>query len=273
MTCEDFQRNSSTYLDDCLPASLRQACDEHLAECPVCRAEHAHTRAVVRQLAMLSHSAAPSDLAAVINSRLQTERAALAQMNSETPVGFSERLRQWSFSRLMPYTVGAFASLILFFGVLGALRSNFVALHGMEHESVGVSVIDANSFASSQTHSGYDVTQPVTPEAYVASREPFTITSPSLNPNGQLASLQWNEPPDDDTTGEDDMVVLADVFSDGHATLAEVISPPRDPRMLDEVEDALRRGAVFVPASLDQRPRTMRVVFMFQKMDVRESSF
>lgn len=266
MTCKDFQQNSSAYLDDCLPAALRQACDEHLAECPVCRAEHARTRHIARQLAMLSQPAAPPDLAAVINARLQTERAALKQLNGETPADFSERLRQWSFSRLMPYTVGAFASLILFFGVLGALRPNFVALYGMEHESVNV--IDADSFAS-----GYDVTQPVTPEAYVASREPFTITSPSLNPNGQLASLQWNEQPDDDATGEDDMVVLADVFSDGHATLAEVISPPRDPRMLDEVEDALRRGAVFVPASLDQRPRTMRVVFMFQKMDVREGSF
>ncbi len=239
----------------------------------MCRAEHARTRGVVRQLAMLSQPAAPPDLAAAINLRLQTERAALEQLNSETPINLSERLRQWSISRLIPYTVGAFASLILFFGVLGALRPNFVALYGMEHETIGVNVINADSFASGQTHSGYDVTQPVTPEAYVASREPFTINSPSLNPNGQLATLEWNEPPNDDTTGEDDMVVLADVFSDGHATLAEVISPPRDPRMLDEVEDALRRGAVFVPASLDQRPRTMRVVFMFQKMDVRESSF
>lgn len=237
----------------------------------MCRAEHAHTRAVVRQLAMLSRPAAPPELAAVINARLQTERAALAQLNGETPNNFSERLRQWSFSRVVPYTVGAFASLLLFFGVLGALRSNFVALHGMEHDIANVNVIDANSFAERQTLNGYDVTQPVSPEAYVASREPFTLTSPSLNPNGRLASLQWNEEPDDSADGEDDMVVLADVFSDGHASLAEVISPPRDPRMLDEVEDALRRGAVFVPASLDQRPRTMRVVFMFQKMDVRES--
>ena len=43
--------------------------------------------------------------------------------------------------------------------------------------------------------------------------------------------------------------------------------------MLDDFETALRRDAAFVPASLDRRPDTMRVVFTLQKVDVRESNF
>jgi len=43
--------------------------------------------------------------------------------------------------------------------------------------------------------------------------------------------------------------------------------------MLDDFEIALRQNAAFVPASLDRRPDTMRVVFTVQKVDVRERNF
>ena len=56
------------------------------------------------------------------------------------------------------------------------------------------------------------------------------------------------------------MIVVTDVFSNGSASLADVVQPPKDKRMLDEFESALRRDAAFVPASLDRRPDTMRVV-------------
>ncbi len=69
------------------------------------------------------------------------------------------------------------------------------------------------------------------------------------------------------------MVVVADVFSNGSASLAEVVQAPRDRRMLDDFESALRRDAAFVPASLDRRPDTMRVVFTVQKVDVRDRNF
>ncbi|MCV5540118.1 hypothetical protein OFN30_32795, partial [Escherichia coli] len=69
------------------------------------------------------------------------------------------------------------------------------------------------------------------------------------------------------------MVVVADVFSSGYASLAEVVQPPRDRRALEELEEALRRAPAFVPATLDQRPQTMRVVFVVHRVDVREKSF
>jgi hypothetical protein len=71
----------------------------------------------------------------------------------------------------------------------------------------------------------------------------------------------------------DDMIVVADVFSNGAASLADVVQAPRDRRMLADFEVALRQSAAFVPASLDRRPDTMRVVFTVQKVDVRDRSF
>jgi hypothetical protein len=69
------------------------------------------------------------------------------------------------------------------------------------------------------------------------------------------------------------MVVVADVFSNGSASLAGVVQPPRDRQMLTDFESALRQDAAFVPASFDRRPDTMRVVFTVQKVDVRERNF
>jgi hypothetical protein len=71
----------------------------------------------------------------------------------------------------------------------------------------------------------------------------------------------------------DDMIVVADVFSNGSASLADVVQAPRDRQMLADFEYALRQSAAFVPASLDRRPDTMRVVFTVQKVDVRDRSF
>jgi hypothetical protein len=48
---------------------------------------------------------------------------------------------------------------------------------------------------------------------------------------------------------------------------------PRDRRMLADFEKALRQNAAFVPAAMDRRPETMRVVFSIQRVDVRESNY
>jgi len=69
------------------------------------------------------------------------------------------------------------------------------------------------------------------------------------------------------------MVVVADVFSNGAASLADVMHAPRDRRMLEDFDKALRQDAAFVPASLDRRPETMRVVFSVQRVNVRERNY
>ena len=119
---------------------------------------------------------------------------------------------------------------------------------------------------------GADMNQPITAEAYAAERSPFNEESPSLNPHGALAALTHSSHTHE-REGDDDMIVVTDVFGNGTASLADVVQPPRDRRMLEEFQDALRQNAAFVPASYDRRPETMRVVFVVQKVAVPEKNF
>jgi hypothetical protein len=128
--------------------------------------------------------------------------------------------------------------------------------------------------AAHANRGGYDLYQPVTPEVFAASRAPFAEQSPSLDPDGALAALTRAYAHPSDTGGDaDDMIVVADVFSNGSASLADVVQPPKDKRMLDEFESALRQNAAFVKASYDRRPDTMRVVFTVQKVAVEDRNF
>jgi hypothetical protein len=93
-----------------------------------------------------------------------------------------------------------------------------------------------------------------------------------LNPGGALATLT-SEPTRGNRHQDDNMMVVADVFTNGSASMADVMHAPRDRRMLADFEKALRQNAAFVPAALDRRPETMRVVFSIQRVDVRDRNY
>ena len=158
----------------------------------------------------------------------------------------------------MPYSVGSFASVLLFFLMFTALRPHFVALR------------EAANLRPTVTDAVYDLNKPVSQADFAASRAGFGFESPSLNPSGALATLtiSYAHPRANVHGAADDMIVVTNVFSNGSASLADVVQPPRDKRMLAEFESALRQDAAFVEASLDRRPDTMRVVFAVHKVDV-----
>lgn len=258
MVCEETRQSLSLYIDDGLTLPARVAVDEHLDKCPVCRSEVAVLRALTRGLSSMAYPAPPADLASSISNAVMIEAAARRQ--SPRP-SFGQRLSSFLEPRLFPYSVGSMASVILFFSMFVALRPHFAALHEAAALNSSVFVPDIN--------------QPVTSEDFAASRAPFAEQSPSLNPKGALALLtqSYLHPHPEQHEDSDDMIVVADVFSNGAASLAGVVHAPRDRRMLNEFEVALRQDAAFVPASLDRRPDTMRVVFTVQKVDVRERNF
>jgi hypothetical protein len=263
MLCEETKQSLSLYVDDCVSLPARVAIDEHLGRCPVCRDELIELRLLKRRLSLLTPPTPPSDLAITISDALAIEAAARRQ---PTP-SLLQQVGHFIRPRLMPYTAGSFASVLMFFLMFTALRPHFVALReAAASQRSGVIMVEAG---------GYDLTQPVTPEDFAASRAPFGIESPSLRPGGALATLTISyTTPRANTHGDaDDMVVVANVFSNGAASLADVVQPPRDKRMLDEFESALRQDAAFVPASADRRPDTMRVVFTMQKVDVDDRNF
>ncbi len=265
MTCEETQQALSAYVDEHLAPGARLELDAHLDLCPACRAELAETRLLLRRLASLERPATPVGLSGAISRRLAIEHSAQI---AQPPLTFGEQTISWLRPRVMPYTIGAFASIILFVLVIGALRSQMEALRDLERDALAS---NARSFSINREDARYDVTQPVTTEDFVASRVGFSNESPSLDPRGALAAVTWT--PSQGAAGDDDMMVVADVYDNGHASLAEVVHAPRNPRMLNELQAALRRNPAFVPASLDHRPQTMRVVFVLQKVDVRERSY
>jgi anti-sigma factor RsiW len=264
MTCEETSKQLSCYIDDALTLPLRVAVDEHLDQCPVCRAEVADLRLLSRSFRNLSRPDVPADLASSITDALVIEAAAQKQ----SPVrSWRERLEIWAEPRLMPYGVGAMVSLVLFFGMFVGLRPHFEALQRAARYN--------NDVMAFQPFSGYDLNRPVTPEDFSAIRAPFAEQSPTLDPKGALAAFTsaYAQPHLGSREDVDDMIVVADVFSNGSAALAGVVHAPRDRQMLADFELALRQSAAFVPASLDRRPGTMRVVFSVQKVDVRDRSF
>ncbi len=264
MTCEETSQLLSQYIDDVLTLPVRVSVDDHLNRCPVCRAEVSELRFLSRSLHQLTRPVAPAALISTINHSLAIEAAARRQ----TPkIGLRDRLALWLEPRLMPYGVGSLASMILFVSMFVALRPHFEALQMAARQN-------ENTFAF-RPNTEFDLNQPVSPADFSATRAPFAEQSPSLDPGGALAALtsSYAHPHPNAYQDADDMIVVADVFSNGSASLADVVQAPRDPQMLVDFEVALRQSAAFVPASLDRRPGTMRVVFTVQKVDVRERSF
>jgi hypothetical protein len=267
MSCQETQQTLSLYVDDQLALPVRAACDEHLRGCPVCRGELAEMRAISRGLAALTRPVPSPRLAASISDALSIEAAARARQ-PVLPLG--ARLARWLRPRLMPYTVGSLASVLLFGVMFNALRPHMRAL---SEAAIAAREADAASYKIIYVGTeGPSIYEPITPELFAAQRAPFNVESPSLNPRGALAALTRSKPHGHDE-GDDDMIVVADVFSNGRASLAGVVQPPRDRRMLDDFQVALRQNAAFVPAHYDRRPETMRVVFVVQKVDVPEQNF
>jgi Putative zinc-finger len=266
MLCEETRQSLSHYVDDCVSLPARVAIDEHLDRCPVCRDEAIELRSLRRRLSLLTPPTPPSDLAATISNRLAIEAAAQRQQPNPS---LGHRIRRFIEPWVMPYSAGSFASVLMFFLMFTALRPHFVALREAAAQQ-RYSVFEIQPLGRS-----YDLSQPVTAEGLAAERAPFAVESPTLNPGGALAALtvSYARPHANVDGDADDMIVVTDVFSNGVASLADVVQPPRDKRMLDEFESALRQNAAFVKASLDGRPDTMRVVFAVQKVDIDDRNF
>jgi hypothetical protein len=267
MTCPESQKAFTPYLDGALSHEASTALVEHVGVCPVCRHQLEETRSLVRGLSLMARPAAPPNLAASIRDALVIERAA---RNATPRISPTERVTRWLSVRLMPYSVGAVYSAVLFVAVFGGLRQQIFMMREL---AVAQALENGQPLPGVDGRGGYDVTRPLAPDlAAAARRADYGPESPTLNPRGALAALTL-APPRDGNPDDDDMIVVADVYSNGSASLAEVVEPPRNRRMVEDLQDALRKSPAFVPASLDRRPQTMRVVFVLQKMNVADNSY
>jgi hypothetical protein len=70
---------------------------------------------------------------------------------------------------------------------------------------------------------------------------------------------------------DDEVVVVAEVFGNGLAKIDEVVEPSRNRRAVTELEKALDSDpsfAPFVPAEVDKRPESVKVIFKIQSVNV-----
>lgn len=254
--CEELQFDLPLYFDGSLSIEERSAVDAHLPECPLCRQKLSEFESLSTSLKAVPRLTASEDLVGSIRAAVAEQLAPVAN----SPVfRLIDRRTNWSEIWLMPSSIGAAATVLVGFSLLSFILS-----------APPEPLIAASEKTTSTTPvllaSNYDIT----PDEYANSRIAVAAESPSINPRGALVALTKSL-----VRGEmrdDEVVVVADVFGNGLAEIAEVVEPSHDRRAVEELNRALQSDpsfAPFVPASVDQRSDTIRVIFKIQNVNVK----
>jgi anti-sigma factor RsiW len=272
MACKDLQETIALYADgDSLDADARAALDVHLAACPLCRARLADFQALRNDLRVLSsHSAAiPADLLDSVRGAVAIEIKAPREKRSFI---YSEAFRYWLQFRLMPYTIGTAASLILAILLLTSLLSTRETLNETNFARFPAPSSRSQIVLASNSNPLFEDLA-ITPSEYAAMRLPVANESPSVNPTGALVALTRSIMRG--KMSDDEVVVVADVFGNGVARISEVVAPPKRESDMQALEKALQTDpneAAFLPASYDKRSDVVRVVLKLQRVDVVEAA-
>lgn len=276
MKCENLQFNLSIYPDDCLTEAERAQVDAHLVTCPVCRQKLADFQELRNNLRVLARPEMPHH---VLNSLRTAVSDELAAGETAPLFLFPKRDGTWFQKFLMPYSVGVVASLCLGFIFLGVLLSS--AGGGRQSSEVasvtpkysrplmldGPKLNENENFIFDSSDLALDSRD------LANSRQLVSSESPSVNPTGALVALTKSL-----VRGEmkdEEVVVVADVFGNGLARIAEVIEQPSDRKVLQNLDKALKTDpdfAPFVPASFDKRADSVQIVLRVQRVDVNVKS-
>ncbi len=264
MKCENLQFNLSLYIDNILADEEREIVDEHLVQCPLCRQKLDDFGALRQSLRQISQPVMPKDLLASVKTAVRNELAPTAPLqNTYFSTGFREFLQM----RVMPLTVGTAASLFFGFSLLWILLSGANIKQKTDFTSED-STDQSPILVAKKSKSDTEINQ----ADFVAGRGLVSSESPSINPQGALAAMTKAF-----VTGKskgNEVVFVADVFSNGLANIEEVVEPLDNEQAVFELEQAMNQNsadAPFVPAFLDRRADSMRVVFKIQRVDINTS--
>jgi len=261
MKCSDLQTNLSLYADGLLGDAESLAIKGHLEICPLCRqklTEYGEVRGFLRQMRRPEISASFSNS---LKAGIRDER--------ESNLGWLPipiDILEWLQMKVMPYGVGVCVSVLATFAFLTMMAS------GMLQPEVEIARGDS-VFLITNTETSDIGSGEISPLEFAQTRMAYSNESPSVNPQGALIALTKSL-----VRGgmkDDEVVVVADVFGNGLARIAEVVEPSRDRDAIIELEEALQSDpdfAPFIPSRLETRPDSMRVVLKFQSVDVRIDS-
>lgn len=266
MKCKDIQSDLALYGDDLLSVEVTSAIESHFDICPVCRAKNAAYREIRNDLRLVDRVRMPEAL----NRSLRNAVAAEARSGRRSVSFVSTEIGEWLQMRLMPYAVGVLASLVVGVSVLTIMftnaRTDDETAFSSRPAQRDLNVMLAGNRDPFSEHA---VDQIIYPADYAKARTAVSGESPSLNPQGALVAMTGSFVRKNIT--EDGVVVVADVFSNGLAQIKEVVDPSRDRKAISDLEKALDAelgNAPFLPASLDNRSDSVRVVLRFQSVDV-----
>ncbi len=263
MKCRDLQFILPLYSDNVLNEEELSMAELHIDSCPVCRqklADFQDIRNGLRGVRKPAFSMADmSELKRKVAYRL--EASAGRQMFQNTA-----DKRRWVDVWLMPFAVGSLSTLLLGFTLLWVMISNEIQPQAGRNAGSSSNTTLLYPYSTSPS---VPVVSDLNPMEYASSRSAWSQESPSLNPNGALVALTSNllkEVKDDE-----ELTVVADVYSNGSASIAEVVEATSDGKAVGELERALgssATAAAFVPASYDQRIEPLRVVLKIQSVSI-----
>ena len=260
MKCENLQFNLPLYLDEVLDTHERLSIDKHLPTCPLCRQKLSEYRELRNEMRMMSASDMPGELLQSIRSSVAAELGSPSiQIVSSPRERFWDKVTYW----LMPYSVGTVSALVLSFLVLNALVATKSATDKLvtQNDSDTSSILLADSNASNIVES---LTLPADYTSVALGER-----TPQINPAGALLAL--TESIARGEMEDDEVVLVADVFGNGLARIAEVIEPPRSNRAMREIEKTFRTNpeeAPFLPPKLKRASNAVRIVVKINHVEV-----
>lgn len=264
MRCSDVKSDLPLYSDDVLDAAERADLEAHLDTCPLCRQALSEYQEVKNSVRSLARPVMPEAFLA----SLRTAVASGLQPSIRTPVFYViEDRRNWFETWFMPSAVGTFASIVfglfMLWGILSTARDPGEFIVAVQNPRSTTMLASSNPMIGPES---YDLL----PADYAITRLSVARESPSVNPQGALVALTKSL-----VRGEmrdEEVVVVADVFGNGLARIAEVVEASDNSRTMEELERALESDPVyapFVPASFDNRSDRMRVVLKIQNVNVQ----
>lgn len=256
--CEELQFDLPLFFDGSLNAEERSAIDLHLPECPLCRQKISEFEELSMGLKAIPRFAVPESLVDAIRASVATR---LSSTSTSPVFHLIERRRSWSEIWMMPLAAGSMATLVFAF-VLLTLVVNSEPIAMAERPMPPAERTATTIFRPGRMD--------LTPDEYADANLAISGESPTVNPRGALValtrSLVRGEMRDEEVT------VVADVFGNGLAQIAEVVEPSSDVHAVDELQKALQSDpafAPFVPARVDRRSETVRVILKIQNVNVR----
>ena len=264
MKCKEVILELHEMVDESLDEGLNSAVADHLHSCPVCRYELASINAVRQSLRSMRRPELKDSVLSRVRRTVESQLRPSYGFPAFQLVGEGDQhwLRRWLF----PTSAATFATVIIATALLGLIMipSNVpeIAINTDPNSQNG----DPLFLASLDPNFG---DQFITPQQFARSRADVSVDSPSINPAGTLVAmtnLQTRIPAKDE-----EVVVVAEVFGDGLARITNVVESSKDRSTMDRLQAAFRSSRVappFVPATLDNRSESVRVILKFQSVNV-----